>query len=299
MKKVNFLIVSTLVLSSSIFAATNNSEACKKNNKCNDTKQKCENKTADCLDKQIAEKMTQCDYEAACKLYFEKLKANKNDAKAKSYYNILKRVVRYEKMYTKSTNNKQKQKLAAALRNFYYSANNLSGAEKLDKESYSNFKTEANAYRLAATQLNLKQYSESIKTLDSIAPKKMTQNFDILKAYNYQKLNKAKESTKFLAMVKVNDLKNPSLLLIGSRIYALQNNKEKACELLTKSFELTYPPKLKMVKEYVANSDEDFKSMRQDTAFLKALKTKSKVKVSSCSGGSDCGSCKLKNSCNK
>jgi len=91
---------------------------------------------------------------------------------------------------------------------------------------------------------------------------------------------------------------NPRAQVYIASIYKAAGKQELAWAALSKALEQTPPTQTAETRNLISVAPE-FKDSVEVKEFQTALATESKVKQTSCTGGSDCNTCSLKEKCEK
>lgn len=240
--------------------------------------------------------LTKGDFQGALKAYATAAKADSANPVYRQQYSVLRQVIKMRKRIATEKNPKKWESSAKALRAFYYKHGVYSEALTLDQQSHARVNTPLSATLLAETMLELGMDTEATELLSNLKEDKLPQRPKVLLGIalaRQGKIDEAKNVTKDFAMPE----KAGAIVFWDlARLHALFGDTSKAMGLLTSCFESTTPSQLDAVKAD-AKESRDFRNLVAMADFAKVLKTESKVKESSCSSGSSCGTCPHRSSC--
>ncbi|MGB9625953.1 MAG: hypothetical protein ACPMAQ_13950 [Phycisphaerae bacterium] len=240
--------------------------------------------------------LAKADFDGALKAYAAAAKADPDKQEYRQQYAIVRRVVQMREAIAREKNPQKWEQMARALRGFYVNSGIYSEALAIDKQLHAKLNTPATAVMLAETQLALSMNADAEKVLSGIDEKSATPESRVMLGIALARQKKIDEAKAAAAKCKPTAEAGPGFLYDLACLKALTGDAAGAVEAITKAFEQTPPSRLERMKSH-AKEDKDLASVAGTEAFAKALKTQSKVKESSCSGGSDCGSCPSKGSC--
>ena len=185
--------------------------------------------------------------------------------------------------------------LATRLRNFYYQFRLYDELLALAREMHEHRPSTGTATLVADALLALGRNAEAEATLASVDGESLTTHARLLLGVADARQGKLDEARAILAAVEVPESVSPRFLVDLARLQVLCGHPDDGLATLTTAFETTAPAGLPGFREFV-KSTPDFGSV-QEARFAAALTTESKVSVSSCSGGDDCGSCPSRSAC--
>lgn len=236
------------------------------------------------------------DFAGAQEAFKKAAKADPENAKYRAQYSIVRQVIQLRDAVDKESNPEKWQKTVGSLRTYYYQNQIWSEALSLDQKTYDKMKTPKAAADLAGTHLAMGKNADAVKLLSEIPEKDATPEILITLGIAQAREKKLDDAKATGAKIKLTDKASPALIYDMACLKALLGDTGAACDLLTQSFTQTPPSRLEGMKSH-AKEDKDLASLASTDAFAKALKTESKVKESSCSGGSDCSKCPSKGGC--
>lgn len=240
--------------------------------------------------------LQQGDLKTAVKQFRMAAKLEPENSQYRDQALLVYRVSRLQKQLAKIEDNEKWLKSATALHHFYLKNDVSSQALKMAAAIHERQANADSAALLGRTQLEAKQNQEAADLLASLAEDKATAETHALQGIALARLGQNEAAEKELSAIKLD--KDCSAMLANdvARLQALLGQAEPACASLTSCFQKTPPSQLVAAVASV-NDCPDFASLKDADAFATALKTKSLVQESSCSGGSSCGSCASRGSC--
>ncbi len=224
--------------------------------------------------------------------------AAKHDPENQEYrenYTILRQVLKMRSSLDKETNQEKWLVTAQGLRRFYNTEKLYTEALSLDKKVHEKLNTPESAVQLAHSYLATQNSAEAITLLNTISDK-MPLEGNILLGIANARQGKVAEAKAIADKCKLDDKADPGMAYNLACLFSLLGDDAAALQALTKSFENTPPSKLDVLKDQ-AKEDTDLARISDKDGFNKTLATKSKIKESSCSGGSNCGSCPSRTKC--
>lgn len=206
------------------------------------------------------------------------------------------KVVDYRKQMETVTDLKKYDSLGRALRSFYLREKLNGEALTLAEKMNAKLATPASAVYLAETQLACDKNEDAIKTIQSLPADKVTVSAQALLAIGYVEVGKLDDAKAVLAKVTIPDNALPGAKYIVARAYGKIGDAPKAIATLKTFFEAVPPTQLDALKAQAKSLDE-FAAFASTPEFVEVLKTESKIKLSDCTGGSDCSTCPQGQSC--
>jgi predicted negative regulator of RcsB-dependent stress response len=241
-------------------------------------------------------KLAQGDFEAAVEQFAAAAQAAPDNEQYKAEYTLLRRVMMVRPMLEKQNDPAQWERLARALRAYYYDHGVFTEALKLDRTRYEREVTAESAAMLAETQLELKRNVAALETLDAVETDAVSPRVLRMKGIalaREKSLDEARAQLKECAKVEEKDAQGHLEL---ARLYALLGDEKASTAELAFAMQWTPPSQLAALRETV-KKHPDFSGLVAAESFTVALATESKVKESSCSGGTSCGSCPSRSTC--
>jgi hypothetical protein len=233
---------------------------------------------------------------AAMLEYASAAKANPQEVYYRQQYGILQRVAKMQSLLKTETNPEKWQSYARAIRGFFYSKGYYSVALPIDTEAAGKFNTGEYAANVLETLLLTGKKDEAAKFAADKKPADQTVRYQTLALVSEAYAGKTKEAVENLQTVKIDPKVDYESYFDYARIYNAANDKEKALSNLKVFLESTPPTEMPSARQMITRS-ADFASLAGSEDFKKVLATESKVAQSGCTGGSSCGSCKLKDKC--
>lgn len=225
--------------------------------------------------------------------------AAQTDPSNKSYmqeYAMLRQVVRMRMDARTQRDTGKWLKMADALRAFYHDHTLYGEALPLDQERYRRSPSAESAAFLAQTQLALGMNPEAAEFLASRTTDGQSPRTRVLRALATARMGRSDEAAGLLSDKLPADHAEPQTWYELACASALTGDATAALAALTRSFELTPPSRLDLMKGR-AGKCADLAALTGSPAFAAAMKTESKVKESKCSEGSDCSKCPSRAKC--
>jgi len=209
---------------------------------------------------------------------------------------MLVRVLRARKFVETAEIDAKWEKVAISLHAFYVREGLLDPAVALDTKIYEGRPSAKTAALLAEILLESGKDEEAKTHLAGLAKEHKDLQNRVYEGIAFARLGKAKEAKAVAKGLEVPADTRPGILYDIARLQTLIGETEKNLATLSKCFE-NLPEKAQAPLREMAKACPDFKAIATTPAFAKALATPSKVKESDCSGGSGCGSCPSRESC--
>jgi tetratricopeptide (TPR) repeat protein len=236
------------------------------------------------------------DYALALNEYATAAKANPQATYYREQYAVLQRVIKMKKLLAEETNPEKWKSYAKATRSYVYNKGFYSEALETDRAAANKFDSGDYAANLLETLLLTGQNEEAAKFAESKQPADKTIRYQTLIAVVSARAGKTAEAVEAIKAVEVNPKTNPASYFDSARVYWAAGDKDKAMASLKTLLEHTPPSETPGVQEMIKRSVE-FAPLRDSEELKVVLATESKVTQSGCTGGSNCGSCSLKNKC--
>jgi hypothetical protein len=233
---------------------------------------------------------------AALLEYASAAKANPQEVYYRQQYGILQRVTKMQSLLKTETNPEKWQSYAKAIRGYFYSKGYYSVSLPIDIEAAGKFNTGEYAANALETLLLTGKNDEAAKFAADKKPADKTVRYQTLALVSEAYTGKTKEAVENLQTVKIDPKADYESYFDYARIYNAANDKEKTLSNLKVFLESTPPTEMPSAREMIIRSG-GFASLSGSDDFKKVLATESKVVQSGCTGGSSCGSCKLKDKC--
>lgn len=240
--------------------------------------------------------LAKADFNGALKAYASAARLDTANKEYRTAYMVVKRVIALRDAIDKETNAKKWEDAARALHAFYIDNKVYSEALTLDEKLHKKLNTIETATMLAGSQIAAGKDADAEKLLAGLDAAKLTPNARALQGIALAHQKKTDAAKEIAAKIELPKDADADLCLNLARLHSLLGDTKKAGEMLTRSFEQTRPSRLDVAKA-AAKDNTDLAALAKAPEFKTAMATESKVKESSCSGGSDCGSCSSKSSC--
>lgn len=236
------------------------------------------------------------DFEGALKAYAQAAKADSQNPDYRQQYAVLRRIIKMRQSVDKETNPEKWAGIVRGLRAFYYDRDIYPEALALDQKVHAKTGTPESASALAQSQLQMGLNAEAAATLSSIDETAATPESRVLLGIALARQGDIDQAKAVAAKIEIPKGTPPILFYNTACLHALIGDSDSAMTLLTRCFENTPPSRLDNIKER-AKTDEDLTTLVASADFADVLETKSKVKESSCSGGTSCGGCPSRSKC--
>ncbi len=236
------------------------------------------------------------DFPAALEWISTAAKADATNQQFVKRYTVVRRVVDFRNKLETEKDPAKWEQLAKALRSFYLREKIYPEALSLAQKMHERLNTTASALILAETQLAADQNAEAVKTLQAIPSDKVTPASQALLAIAFMETAQPAEAKKIMDSLTLPADAMPGTKYLVARAYGKTGDSPKAIASLQAFFESVPPSQLDTFKTQVKALPE-FASMASTPEFAQVLETKSKLKESECTGGSDCSSCPVGASC--
>jgi tetratricopeptide (TPR) repeat protein len=240
--------------------------------------------------------LAKADFEGALDAYKTAAKTDTKNMEYRQQYAILRRVIKMRKSIDQESNPEKWEGIFRGLRAFYYEHDIYGEALELDRKACDRLKTPQSAVLLAQSQLKNGKNEDVIETINALPEDAVTTEALVLKGVALARLGRTDEAKGILESLDLPKDAPPYLQYDLACLHALLENTADALAALTACFEGTPPSRLDGVKTS-AKTDADLANAVASADFEKVLATQSKVKESSCSGGTSCGSCPSRGSC--
>jgi Flp pilus assembly protein TadD len=241
-------------------------------------------------------KLAQAEFEAAVEKFAAAAQAAPDKEQYKAEYTLLRRVLMVRPMLEKQADPERWERLARALRAYYYDHDVFGEALKLDRTRYEREITAESAAMLAETQLELGRNVAALETLNALEADAVSPRVLRLKGIALAREKSFDEARAQLEQSAEVEEKDAQGHLELARLHALLGDEEAATAELALAMQWTPPSQLEAVRKTV-KTHPDFSGLVATETFTVALETESKVSESSCSGGTSCGSCPSRSTC--
>jgi hypothetical protein len=236
------------------------------------------------------------DCAAALQSYAAAARADRNNPEYVQHYAMLRRIVDLRTRLETEQNPQLWEQMARAVRAFYASERVYAELLMLDRRMHSRLGSGESATMLAETQLAMGEHADAAQTLSALPPAKATAMTQALLGIALVRSGKTDEAKQIAEKLTLPADARPGLTYAAARLYAGIGNSARSLELLGACFETTLPSMLDGFKAHAKDCSE-FAAMASSPEFTQALKTKSKLSESKCSGGSSCAGCPMSGKC--
>jgi len=240
--------------------------------------------------------LVKADFEGALKAFRRAAKTDSDNAEYRQTHAILRQVIRIRGMMEKQKDSPKWLQRAQALRSFYHEHGIYMESLPLDRKIHKDRLTDDCAATLAETLIALDKDGEVIELLEQLGEKDATARTHVLLGLALAREGDPDKAKAVAAKVGVKADAGREFCFDLARLRARISDSSGMVEALTRSFELTPPSRLEAFKAG-AKTCKDLAAYAGTSGFAKALKTKSQVKESKCSGGTGCGKCASRSSC--
>jgi Flp pilus assembly protein TadD len=240
----------------------------------------------------------QGDFEGAMQAFAAAARADRSNTDYLQNYAMVRQVIMIQNELEKEIDLRRWEQLARALHSYYISEKLYDHALKLDQRIHKRVNTAGSAALLAETQLAMNLNEEVVQVLSNLPADRTSVVTESLEGIALARLGRKADAVKHAKSVELNDAHGPGVLYCVARLQAATGDVTQATTLLTRCFEQVPPSQLIAFKEH-AKATPEFAALASTPEFERSLETESKVKESSCSGGSSCAGCPMRNKCNK
>jgi len=234
------------------------------------------------------------DIKGAFSVYVTASKTYPDNSEILNKAMLLKRVITLERFTATQSTSPNWDKAALQLHAFYLSHGLKEKALVNDKKLHKKLNNTLSASLMVETLLELNENKQALDQLSKVE-KKDTQ-CDVYEAIALARLNKVKDAGNIKKDRIPAKTDTVGLLYDYARLDALLGDHRSAYTNLTAFLEAVPASQHDTLKKFVL-SCQDFKALVNTEDFQKVMKTKSKVVVSDCSGGSSCATCPSRNKC--
>lgn len=240
--------------------------------------------------------LAEAKFDAALKAFVTAARTDAGNQEYQQTYVMLRQVVRMREKIQKEQDPDQWMSMARALHTFYHDHKIYSESLPLDRKIHEQHLAPDSAVMLAETLIALDKNAEAIDVLGSLGKKDATPRASVLLGLALARQGRIDEARALAEKAKVERDAGPRVFYELARLHAVTGNSQGSLGALTRSFELTPPSRLDVLKEE-AKDCTDFSALASSADFTKVLKTQSGIKESSCSKGSACGNCPRRAAC--
>lgn len=242
--------------------------------------------------------VSQGDFEGAMQAFSTAARADRSNAEYMQHFSLIRQVIMIQNALEKEKDLPRWEYYARALHSYYISEKLYDQALGLDKQIHERVNSAASAALLAETQLAMNKNAEAAELLSKLPADKTSVVTESLEGIALARLGKKADALKHAELADLADDDGPGVVYCVARLQAAAGNVSQATALLTRCFEQVPPSQLAAFKEH-AKVTPEFVAVANTPEFEQSLKTESKVKESSCSGGSSCAGCPMRGQCSK
>ena len=188
------------------------------------------------------------------------------------------------------------ERYARTLRTLYLSYRVHQELLPLDTQLHARLKSAETAVLLAGTQLRQGLDREAADLLGGLEEPQRSLHARILEGIARARLGEKEQASALLEQSPLPESPGPGTLFDKARLTSLLGQPELALGHLRGALESTPPSSIEELREQ-ARTHVDLAAARDHAGFADSLATASTVAQSSCSGGSGCGSCSMRDSC--
>ena len=230
------------------------------------------------------------DFKGALGAFTKAAKAEPDNAAYSDQVRVLRRVMTLRKYVAENDLSPKWKKVALSL-HVYYLRNKVYGeALSLGKMVHIRLQNAESASILAQTLLELDKNAEAVSMLRALDKKERTSQTQVCLGIALARQGKADEAKKIASNWPRPADADAGLLINYARFNVLLGKHPAALETLIACLEQASLKQQGRIRDLVEEC-KDFKPLMAHADFAKVMQTKSKVETSSCSEGTDCGSC--------
>ncbi|MBD3237240.1 MAG: hypothetical protein GF330_11085 [Candidatus Eisenbacteria bacterium] len=225
--------------------------------------------------------------------YAAAIKAEPENQELQQKHAMLRQVIDLRAALQEETEDRRWSVFARALRAFYYAHGLHDEALELDRQAHQRLHSPETALLLAETLLELDQPAEAAQVLSDEGEERLAPGAKLLLGIAKARQGDRTSARDLLAAAGTPPATPPATWLYRAAcLNALLDRRDEALQNLAQLFETTPPTRIEATKARV-QSCPDFASLADQAEFASVLETPSKIELSSCTGGSSCGSCAL------
>ncbi|UCG34450.1 MAG: hypothetical protein JSU68_07370 [Phycisphaerales bacterium] len=236
------------------------------------------------------------DLKGALKVYKSAAKAAPEDSTCRQEFAMVRRVAAMSEVLDREKDNAEWALTAQAVRSFYRERGASSQVLALDRRAHERLNTPETAVALAESLLETGNEAEALMLLQGLPESSRSVRTNVLWTIALAHEGKVDEAKAVATRCELPDDADAALLYDSARAHALIGDGPTALRLLTNHFESTPPSRLES-RTTLARASADFASLAGSEDFAKVLQTQSKIKESTCSGGTSCSGCPSRSSC--
>lgn len=235
-------------------------------------------------------------FEAALAAFTQASEAAPGDARYSQQAMVVKRVLGIRKYVAEKPVSAKWERMVVALHAFYLRHQSHVAALALAQRGHGLLKNASSEARLAEALLASGRDQETANLLSTKATWQRDLRHGTYYGVALARLGRANAARKLAAGLTPAKDATPTVLRDRARLDALLGDSPAALRRLQRAFAATPDSGLLAMKDSVLQCP-DFASLFSTPEFQKVMQTQSGVKTTSCSGGSDCGSCPNRGGC--
>lgn len=187
-------------------------------------------------------------------------------------------------------------KLAVSLHVYFLRNNVYSEALANGRMVHEKLGNAESAAILAEVLLEMDKNAEAVQMLRALDKKHVNNETQVCLGIALAREGKTDEAKRVAAEWPAPEKAGVGVLLDYARLDVLLDRQATALQTMTACMEMAPASQQELIKKYVAEC-KDFAPILAHADFAKVMATKSKITESGCSGGSSCGSCPSRGSC--
>ncbi|MHC4774633.1 MAG: tetratricopeptide repeat protein [Planctomycetota bacterium] len=240
--------------------------------------------------------LAQGDFAGAAKALGAAAQADPEESSYRQHAALVRRVVQLRTMHDQQSIPARWSDIAKSLRAFYYEYRLFNEALALDEKAHEKLNTAESAAALGETQLELELNERAAEFLAGLDENRVSPRSRVLLGIALARLDRIDEAKAIAAKCVVPKEPDPAMCFDMACLQALLGQRNGAAKMLTRCFESTPPSLLEATKDR-ARQREDLNGLATSTEHEGVWLTASRVKESSCSGGTSCGACPSAKTC--
>ncbi|UCC29995.1 MAG: hypothetical protein JSU86_17565 [Phycisphaerales bacterium] len=240
--------------------------------------------------------LAEAKFDEALKAFVTAARTDVGNQEYHQTFFMLRQVVRMRKRIQRKQGPDQWMSMARALRTFYHDHRIYSESLPLDRKIHEQHLAPDSAVMLAETLLALDKSAEAIEVLGGLGKKDASPRTSVLLGLAVARQGRIDEARALAGKANVGNDAGPRVFYELARLRAATGDSQGSLEALTRSFELTPPSRLDVLRAE-AKDCTDFSAFASSADFTKTLKTQSSIEESGCSKGSTCGNCPKRATC--
>lgn len=240
--------------------------------------------------------LAEVKFDEALQAFRTAAKADASNQEYQQTFGMLRQVIRMREGIEKEQDLDQWMSMSRALRTFYHDHRVYSESLPLDRKIHEQHLAPDSAVMLAETLLALGKNAEAIEVLGGLSKEEATPRTSVLLGLALAHQGRIDEARALAGKANVENDADPRVFYELACLRALTGDLQGSLEALTRSFELTPPGRLDVLKAE-AKDCTDFSALASSADFTIILKTQSSIEESGCSKGSACGNCPKRATC--